>query len=116
MLRSNFTNEGMIKEYKNGNITIKFDLSADCRKRCSELEVVSWLLDSLDTYIIGEEFCLSNYDAGCMLYNCHTDHVYILSFTALNTAYNDGSILRLYARKPDADDLETIRAFYGEEA
>ena len=112
MLRENYANEGIIREYRNGNITIKFDLTCEIREKSSDIEIAAWLLDSLDTYIIGDQFCLSNYDMGCMLYNLHSDYVYILSFSELDKAYNTGNVLRLYARRPDANDRETIAAYF----
>lgn len=113
MKRTNNAIEGTIKEFNNGNLSIKFDLDyIKENPRVSQIELVSWLLDSLDSYIIGEEFCLSNYDMGCQVYNCYSDLVYIMSFTELDKAYYNGSTLKLYARTPDTDDRETINEFY----
>lgn len=115
MMRSNNAIEGTIKEFKNGNLSIKFDRDyINEHRNETPVELVSWLLDSLDSYIIGEEFCLSNYDMGCQVYNCHSDLVYIMSFTDLDKAYHNGSTLKLYARTPDTDDLETINEFFND--
>ena len=112
MKRQNILNEGIIKEFCNNNINIHFDLEYIKESHCSDIENLSFILDSLDCYIIGEEYCLSNYDMGCTIYNVYSDKVYILSFTALNEAYNTGKTLKLFANTPDSYDHEIIESWY----
>lgn len=117
MLRYNNTNEGIIKEYKNNNITIK--LSDDAIEnikigRYSDIEVISWLLDSLDSYFIGEEFYLSNYGMGITIYNCYSDVCYTLSFLALNESIESRNTLRLYAHTPSDAEREDIERWESE--
>jgi hypothetical protein len=116
-MRDNFTNEGYIKEFKNNNINVKLSIEAlenIARGRWSDIEVLSWLLDSIDTYFIGEEFCLSNFDIGAMLYNCYSDRVYIISFTDIEEILKAGRTLKLYARIPDDSDREQIKEHFEE--
>lgn len=117
MKRYNDTNEGLIREYTNGNLTIKlYPETLDKIKsgKYSDIEVISWLLDGLDTYIITDEYCLSNYDMGATLYNAYSDTVYIISFTDIDTKLLAGHTIRLYANKPDAYDRETIDAYFND--
>lgn len=99
-----------IKEFKNGNLSIRFP--AEYRKKIggvvSAIEVLSWTLDELDCYFIGEEFCLGNDAMGAMIYNCYSDLVYIINFNDIEKVLAAGRWLRLYARTPDEDDRKII--------
>lgn len=101
------------REFKNGNINIKFfdenikDLKSG---KFSDIELLSFALDNVDTYFIGEEFCLSNYEMGVELYNCRIDKIYILAFSDLEKLAS-GKTLKLYARKPTEDDREIINNY-----
>ncbi len=115
MKRYNYTNEGTITEFKNGNINIT--LSDDVIKKAKQennetIEPLIWLLDSLDISIIGEEFCLSNYDMGCMLYNCYADKCYILAFSDIDKKLMEGKTLKLYSFEPSEDDRQQIENEY----
>ena len=117
MYRTNLTNEGTVKEFENNNINIKLsdsiikDINAG---HVSSIEALSWLLDSLDISFIGEEFCLSNYDMGATLYNCHSDRMYIIAFSDIDNVLMGGKSLKLFARVPDNDDREILeREFCG---
>lgn len=98
------------REFKNGNINIKFfkenieDLKSG---KFSDIELLSFALDDVDTYFVGSEFCLSNYEMGTMLYNCRIDKIYILAFSELEKLAS-GKTLKLYARKPDKYDREIL--------
>lgn len=111
MNRVNLTNEGIAKEFNNGNINIKLNrdtLAEIATGRTSDIENISWLLESIDTYFIGEEFCLSNCDMGAELYNCRIDRVYIISFTDIENVLKSGKTLKLYASIPTDTDRETL--------
>ena len=77
------------KEYKNGNITIKFD---------SEL---------IDCEFIGETFYLSNYETGHLIHNCYSDLVYIFAWSDLEKL-QQGKTVKIFARIPDESDRELI--------
>ena len=97
------------KEFKNGNISIKLDKFAIDEMEKDSLYYISDLLDWLDCYFIGEDYCLSNYETGHTLYNCHSDLVYIFHWCYLDQL-KEGKTVRLYARKPDAADREILES------
>ena len=100
-----------IKEFKNGNISIRFnpdDMPGLSEKRFSAIELLSWTLENLDCYFVGDEFCLNNFAMGAMIYNCHSDLVYIIDLNDIEKVLSRGDWLRLYARKPDENDREII--------
>lgn len=104
-----------IKEFKNGNLSIKFDpdVLEDIRTgHTSAIEIMSYTLDRLDCYIIGDEFCLSNFDSGCLVYNLYSDYVYILSFGDLYNKLENGHTIKLYAKSPDDEDRKTIDEYF----
>lgn len=90
---------GEAKRFKNGNINIKwfYENIQDCKVgKFSDIELLSFSLESVDCYIVGEQFCLSNYAMGCMIYNAHMDCIYILDFADLDKLLT-GKTLKLYA-------------------
>lgn len=91
-----------IKEFSNGNLSIRFPVEYREKLKSgvvSAIEVISWVLD---------EFCLSNYAMGAMIYNCYSDLVYIINFNDIEEILAAGRWLRLYAKTPDTDDREII--------
>ena len=96
------------KEYKNGNITIKYDLETIKEARKDETLIISDVLSWLDCYFIGDTYCLSNYETGHTLYNLHSDLIYIFLWRYLDDLMN-GKTVRLYARKPDEYDRELLK-------
>ena len=106
-------NIGYVKEFKNGNMNIHFDIQ-DVYQDESDVVNLLWLIDSKDTYVISDEYCLSNYDMGMTLYNVRTDKTFIVSFTELAESFKTGKTLKLYARIPDEYDRELIDQFYSE--
>ena len=100
-----------IKEFGNGNLSIRFPAEYMDKLKSgvvSAIEVLSWTLDELDCYFVGEEFCLGNDAMGIMIYNCHSDLVYIINFNDIEKVLAAGRWLRLYARTPDEDDRKII--------
>lgn len=100
-----------IKEFNNGNLSIRFPVEYPDKLKSgvvSAIEVISWVLDELDCYFVGEQFCLSNYAMGAMIYNCYSDLVYIINLNDIEKVLSRGRWLRLYARKPDENDREII--------
>lgn len=95
------------KEYKNGNITIKFDHDLIELAERDEILALATALESLDCYFIGETYCLSNYATGHTIYNAYSDLVYVLSWDMLDTL-KSGQTVRLYAQNPDNTEREMI--------
>ena len=101
------------QRFKNGNLNIRFspDEIADIKDgKCSGIELLSRKLADYDTYIIGEEYCLSNYAMGCTLYSCYADKVFTLDFSDIDSVLMEGSTLKLYATEPSPEDREQIES------
>lgn len=100
-----------IREFRNGNINFRFtpEQIAELKTgKISAVEVISWILDEIDCYFIGEQYCLGNYATGATIYNAYSDLCYIIDFSDVETVLMSGRYLKLYARKPDENDRETI--------
>lgn len=100
-----------IKEFQNGNINFRFTPEQIAELKTgiiSAVEVISWILDEIDCYFIGESYCLSNYTTGATIYNAYSDLCYIINFSDVETVLMSGRYLKLYARKPDEYDREII--------
>lgn len=97
--------------FKNGNVNVKWfkENIEDCKAgKFSDIELLSYSLEAVDCYIIGEQFCLSNYAMGCLIYNAYMDCIYILNFNDLSILL-EGKTLKLYANfNIDSDTRELI--------
>lgn len=105
MLRTN----DCIKEFKNGNINIKFDTETIKEAGKDELLTLSSVLDNIDCYFIGETYCLSNYETGHTVYNAYSDLIYIFAWSDLEKL-KAGHTVKLYARKPEKEDREILES------
>lgn len=100
-----------VKEFKNGNVNLRFSpeqITELKTGKVSAVEVISWTLDEIDCYFIGESYCLSNFTTGATIYNAHSDLCYIIDFSDIEKVLMAGRWLKLYARKPDETDREII--------
>jgi len=95
------------KEFKNGNINIKFGNDAIEEFKKDELLFLCDCLSLIDCDFIGETYCLSNYETGHTLYNSYSDLVYIFPWSCLEDL-KQGKTVKLYARKPDEYDRQLI--------
>lgn len=95
------------KEYKNGNITVKYDRDKIQESKKDNVLTISDVLNWIDCYFIGETYCLSNYETGHTLYNAYSDLIYIFPWRYLEDLEN-GKTIRLYARRPDETDREIL--------
>ena len=95
------------KEYKNGNIIIKYDRDMIAESERDSLLTLSSVLDEIDCSFIGETYCLNNYETGHTVYNAYSDLVYIFAWSELE-ALEAGKAVKLFARKPDETDRELI--------
>lgn len=99
-------------EFKNGNVNIKFDydeIEQIKSGRVSDIEILFNKLSDMDIMMFGEQFCVSNFDMGCMLYSCFNDKTYMLVFSDIEKYLMQGKTLKLYARVPDEEDREQIK-------
>lgn len=97
------------KEYKNGNIIIKYDRDMIAKSKRDSLLTLSSVLDEIDCYFIGESYCLSNYETGHTVYNAYSDLVYIFAWSELEKL-RQGKTVKLYARKPNKTDREILES------
>ena len=95
------------KEYKNGNITVKYDRDMIQASKKDQTLTISDVLSWIDCYFIGETYCLSNYETGHTLYNAYSDLIYVFPWRYLEDLEN-GKTIRLYARRPDETDREIL--------
>ena len=95
------------KEYKNGNIIIKYDRDMIAESKRDSLLTLSSVLDEIDCSFIGETYCLNNYETGHTVYNAYSDLVYIFAWSELETL-EAGKAVKFFARKPDETDRELI--------
>lgn len=95
------------KEYKNGNIIIKYDRDMIAESKRDSVLTLSSVLDEIDCSFIGETYCLNNYETGHTVYNSFSDLVYIFAWSELE-ALETGKAVKLFARKPDETDRELI--------
>ena len=97
------------KEYKNGNLTIKFDADDLEAAQKDDVLILSDMLSWVDCYFIGETYCLSNYTIGHTIYNSYSDLCYVFDWNLLE-ALKAGEMVRLYARRPDEADREILES------
>lgn len=95
------------KEYKNGNITIKYDADTISDAKRDPVLIIASVLDQIDCNFIGETYCLSNYETGHTVYNVYSDLIYIFPWRLLEDLER-GKTVRLYARRPDEMDREIL--------
>lgn len=107
MLRENYNNDGIIREYKNGNIAIKYYKEGIQESKRDSVLTLSSLLDMIDCYFIGETYCLCNYATGHTIYNAYSDLIYVFAWSEIE-ALEAGKAVKLFARKPDETDRELI--------
>lgn len=97
------------KEYKNGNIIIKYDRDMIAKSKRDSLLTLSSVLDEIDCSFIGETYCLSNYETGHTVYNAYSDLMYIFAWSELEKL-RQGKTVKLYARKPNKTDREILES------
>ena len=100
-----------IMELTNNDLVIKYDHDTIKEAKKDEMLTFSDVLFWMDTDIIGDEFCLSNYEMGIQLYNGYSDKCYIVTFTDLERI-KTGEEVTLTAYDPDEDDRVAIANNY----
>ena len=96
-----------IIELVNNDIVIEYDADTIQDAEKDEMLTFSDVIGWVDTNIIGDAFCLSNYEMGIMLYNGYRDKCYIVSYTDLEKI-KAGEKVTLSAYDPGEDDREAI--------
>lgn len=111
-----FRKHDNIKEFKNGNISFRFskeDIQGLTDGKFSVVECLSWLLEEIDCYFVGEEFCLSNWMMGVDIYNCYSDKIYTFPFDyeRIESVLLTGKWFKLYARDLTDTDREIVESY-----
>lgn len=105
-----------IKEFGNGNLSIRVPVEhrpwLTTGMEYATIRIGE-ILDELDCYFVGEEFCLSNHSMGRMIYNAHSDLVYVIYYSDILNVLARGNWLRLYAVTPGANEREIINEWMG---
>lgn len=99
-------------EADDGNIVLQFSPEeiADIHSgKVSDVETISWLLESIDCTFIGESYCLSNYTMGATIYNYYLDRCYVIDFSDVESILMKGYHLTLRARIPDKEEQEILK-------
>lgn len=99
------------QRFKNGNISIRFapdEIAAIKAGTYSDIECLGWKLDAVDTELRGDEFCLSNYEMGCLAYCWGNDMAYLIRFAEIDELLMQRKTMKLHAFKPDDGDLEVM--------
>ena len=99
-----------IDKFENG-FSIRYDdddIKLVKEGKISDMEQLSDILWQNDIYIIGDEFCLSNWNMGCLLYDSNRDLCFIWNFD-WNADLLDGKVVKLEnGYTPDEDDRKAI--------
>ncbi len=112
MLRENYDTEARVREFKNGNLSIRYYREGREFAARDAVLALSEALDLVDCYLIGETYCISNWETGHTVYNAYSDLVYIFAWSDLEKLAA-GRAVRLYARRPDEADREIISREWG---
>lgn len=107
---------GTLKEFKNGNVNIKFSNESimDCRQDDNMFQkgfaTVFNMLAWFDTYVISDVLVFGNFEGGYILYNVRLDRVYRILTQDID-ALIVGETIKLYASVPDEDEREMIEHY-----
>ena len=98
--------------FKNGNLHIRWldENIEDCKRgKFSDIELLSFSLEKVDTCFIGEQYCIDNWSMGCTLYNAYDDCIYLLNFDDIDDILLNGKTLILRAMPVDEYTRELIK-------
>ena len=106
-----------IKEFKNGNINIRFAPEEIAEINSDDTQSgLSALINALywaDCYMIGDSFCINNFTMGQLIYSAYSHVCYTLDLSDIDDILMQGRNLKLYAHKPDAEEMELIKREMG---
>ena len=101
----------MNKLYKNNNLDVQFsqdELIEINDGRYTPLEMLESIIEWSDCYLVGEVFCLSNYECGVDIYNLNRDVLYTLCMSDIERVLLKGKTLKLYAREVDEYERQKL--------
>ena len=94
----------MNKLYKNNNLDVQFsqdEIDEINDGRYTPLEMLESIIEWSDCYLVGEIFCISNYECGVDIYNTNRDVLYTLMMSDIDRVLLKGRTLKLHAREVD---------------
>ena len=94
----------MNKLYKNNNLDVQFsqdEIDEINDGRYTPLEMLESIIEWSDCYLVGEIFCISNYECGVDIYNTNRDVLYTLMISDIDRVLLKGRTLKLHAREVD---------------
>ena len=101
----------MNKLYKNNNLDVQFSQDEIAKikdGRYTPLEMLESIIEWSGCYLIGEIFCISNYDCGVDIYNLNRDVIYTLRMSDIDRVLLKGKTLKLYAREVNEYERQTL--------
>lgn len=101
----------MNKLYKNNNLDVQFsqdEIDEINEGRYTPLEMLESIIEWSDCYLVGEIFCLSNYECGVDIYNFNRDVIYTLRMSDIDRVLLKGKTLKLYAREVNEYERQTL--------
>lgn len=96
----------IVRRFKNGNYAAKAEPS-DFDQEGLLIHLL-WALGDKDCSLFGEEYCLSNYEMACDVYDCYNDTLVRIPYGVL-ADLEAGKAIRLYARKLSDDEREEYK-------
>ena len=103
----------VVNRYENGDIEVTAE-SEDLTGREPLIVYLIWTLGDKDTYLFGEEYCVSNWEMAVDFYSAYTGLIYRFCYSLLDEL-RDGKTVRLYGREMTEDDQEEYKRTFGEE-
>ena len=101
----------MNKLYKNNNLDVQFsqdEIDEINDGRYTPLEMLESIIEWSDCYLVGEIFCISNYECGVDIYNTNRDVLYTLMMSDIDRVLLKGRTLKLHAREVDEYERQTL--------
>lgn len=103
-----------LKEFKNGNLNIKFSAEMlEEIKGNTHIDVLPALSNLLfwnDCYIVGDSFCISNYAMAISIYNNYLNVLYTLNLSDIKDTLLAGKTLKLYAQNVSFEDRNMLES------
>ena len=96
---------------EDGVITIQYDDYMIASAEKDEMLTFFNSVDMLDCYLIGEQYCISNFDMAFDMYENYSDLIYSVPFSKLEDL-KQGKKIELYGHTPDDDEREMIENKY----
>ena len=101
----------MNKLYKINNLDVQFsqdEIDEINDGRYTPLEMLESIIEWSDCYLVGEIFCISNYECGVDIYNTNRDVLYTLMMSDIDRVLLKGRTLKLHAREVDEYERQTL--------